>query len=254
MSYEYQLPASSVRLYKETRWGIVKGAITAHATWKCAYADLVQWLTIANGTLENVFNGVQRFVPLRFPDATALLATNVDVKLTGYDYALNLYSTAVIDVDFSTPQFDMTGQNAFLTENMRFGGNMITLPGSSYHFPSDSSKVNQDVGRFVPEVELNITKQMVPGLDVTTILSLTGKVNNAPFLGGAEGTVLFTGANSDRQTTATFVQSFQIQLSFMYRPVPWNQLCRPDGTGFEAVQDGGGNGIYQEADLTQLFN
>ena len=226
----------------------------AHAAWECDLADLWNFLIVANGTVETVNNTTKRIVPLRFPDRPLyLIASKVDVRETGYDRVNNTYSKAIIDIDFATPQFGLTGAGAFMVQRLNYGGNMITIPGSCYAF-GDGTKVNQDVGRFVPEVEYSVTYyQVPPGLDPTLITGLTGTVNSTPIFGLGAGNVLFNGGSSEVQTTALFQQSFQLELSFSFRPVPWNDLAKPDGSGFALVTDGGGNPIYTSADHTPLL-
>ena len=252
MAYENQLPASSKRLYKETRIQVYIGGVGAMAAWQCAYADVWTWLTVAAGTKEVVNGTVTRIVPLRFPDNTNLIARNIDVQLTGYDSVNSTYSTAKMMVEFATPQWDMSGGSAFLTENLKFSSNFITLPGSAYKF-GDGTVVTQDVGRYVPEVEWSVTSYMMPTLDTATIMSVVGCVNSATILGCAPNTLLFNGVNSQRQTTTGFVNSYETQFSFVYRPVSWQMLMRPDGTGFATVTDNNGNGIFPTADFSVLF-
>src|SRR5438270_297985 len=70
-----------------------------------------------------------------------------------------------------------------MVQRLNYGGNMITIPGSCYAF-GDGTKVNQDVGRFVPEVEYSVTYyQVPPGLDPTLITGLTGTRNTVPLFG-----------------------------------------------------------------------
>lgn len=256
MSFEAQLPASSKRMYHETRVGMEGGKLTASCVYSCDYPDLWTFLTVANGTIENVNGNIQRIVPLRFPDRPqAMIASRVNVRGTGYNHTSNTYAKCVIDVDFQTPQFDLQGSSAFMMKRLGFGGNFITLPGSAYTF-SGGPRVNQEVGRFVAEVVYEVTMYQLPTLSDSTIAliaSLTGSVNNSQTLGAAPGYLRFDGGASEVQTTALFVQSYQLQLAVTFRSVPWNFLMHPAGSGYALVTDGLGNGIYPAADLTQLF-
>ena len=259
MSYESQLPGSAKRLYKETRVRVEPNRVTARASWVCDYADLWTFLTVAAGTPETVNGTVRRIVPLRFPDQpNYLLANNIDLQETGYDTAANTYSKAKITIDFATVPFGLSGSSAFVTSETNYGGNMITLPGSAYQF-SGGTKVNQDVGRFIPEWEWRLTYYQMTSIDGATIGSLLGKVNSATITGPnglscTAGTLRFDGGSHRVQVSTGFVFSYELSLSFMYRPVSWNQLMKPDGTGFADVTDGSSNPIYATADLTPLLN
>lgn len=231
------------------------------------WANLDPFLTIATGGIET-FGGesgsFQRLVPLRHPYNPLLLCQSYKwtaippctVDSTG---AWAIYPNGVrVALTFKPVPYDTQGDEAFLTEELDFGGNFRTLPGSSYMWNDDGKPVDQDVGLYVPEVGLTFTLHRLPFLRSALILSKIGKVNSTAFMPAVYncpiGTVLFTGAKAKKVVLYNGKVTFEVTLTFQYSPVKWNYLMKPDGTGFtKIVLPDGVTTLYGTDDLNPLL-
>lgn len=144
-------------------------------------------------------------------------------------------------------------------------GEFLTLPYTTYFFAADGLPTGTPIGRMIPQAEITYTRYKMPIIPVNQMLSLIGKVNNAPFsIGGFlcdTGTLVFMPGSCevDANTTAMFTYLYQYSLSyiveykFLFRSIPHNWFLHPNGTtGFALVQDGNGNPPYLPGDFSIL--
>jgi hypothetical protein len=101
---------------------------------------------------------------------------------------------------------------------------------------------------------MTLTFHTVPFLNSPLIRSLRGNVNNAAFLGGAVGCILFRGARSSLglQSNGTYARTLQLVL--IENNNPWNQIVRPSTGKLDTPLDGNSNPFYSSANLSQLLS
>ena len=188
------------------------------------------------------------------------------------------------DVHFSTPNYNYEGAPSgaedggedypCVSVRLSAGEERVTRPGTAYEFPSDGKKTEQKIGAAVKTMDFGLTMHRLPNLDVPLYQALAGCVNEVDFYGCPAGTVIYDGPESDGQFMVAGDPSFEVTHQFKYRSIPWNQVMRPDGSGFEAPIEaarpssapGGSTAdtaseeddadpiyIYPEADLNQLW-
>jgi hypothetical protein len=233
-----------------------KGAFTFTVSYLVAWTDLVEFMKQVGGYPSTA--STTATIPLQCPYAANLYASSQSVAPMGVGPDIDTpYSHARVTVNFKSTQFDYTAPESYLSEDLRFAGNFITLPGSAYKF-GDGTPIDATVGRQVPEVEISLTRHKLYNLDIGLITALTGKVNSTTFVPSKyncpPGTVLFAGASTRTDFAFGSLPVTDLTLSFLYRPVLWNAVLHPDGvTGFAIVQDGNGDPIYSAANLNALL-
>jgi hypothetical protein len=218
-------------------------------------ADLFGFTSTVTGKSQTItINGVSvtRLIPLKHPYITSgCYADDVRVypapgsvaSTDSGSYTISgepspggiSFTDYFCDVHFSTPAYPMeSGDYPTVQTRLSGGQEMVTRPGSAYEFPSDGKRINHDVGVPVKVVEFGLTMNRLASLDKDTYCALAGCVNLTEFWGRPEGTVLYDGPNCEGEFMLGGLPSYTVTHNFKYRSIPWNQIMRPDGAGFEA--------------------
>lgn len=272
MSTIEDIPAGWTRVRDTThvRWGR-GGILEAEASFWGPWSSKAAFLTAVGGLEETIsYPGgitVSRVVPLKFPsddpELDSLYAADCDVEGRGmpseHPTEGITYSHALARVFFrSEPFYQMGGDYPLVSYQFGGGADFITRPGSAYRFPSDSLKLNQDVGVLVPWRDFSITFHNVETPDEELYDSLAGRVNSVPFtlpngMTYAAGLIQYLAPAGGFTRTIGNVTSWTITHRFKLRYIPHNEIMRPDGTAFEAPVDNVGNKIIPSADLSLLY-
>lgn len=113
---------------------------------------------------------------------------------------------------------------------------------------SDGTDVYEHVVTHHPRSELVVDRAywFVPtGL----MFGFLGRINLGPFCGCPMGTVLFTGATGRTEYTNLGETIWRMRLRFVYRPLGWNYIWRPDTATWDVPMPT----IYSFADLSLLL-
>lgn len=264
MSSISDLPASysGQWLQDSTDESIDENGVQATCSWYGPWAERIEFLRVVSGLPEQItYPGgvsVTRIVPLKYPFYENVYAYNARARGTGScslggDGLTATYDWAIITVNFKTYPYKLDGDQAMITRQDDGGMEFVTRPGSAYIFPSDSLRINQDVGVPVPTNDFSLTFHRLPFLDRALWQTLQGRVNTVDFLGYPAGTIQYVGPSSTATVTIANQFSFEATHRFRFRWIPHNQIMRPDGTGFEAPEDGNGDTILPTTDLNAIF-
>jgi hypothetical protein len=261
------------RMMNSTTANIDESGVTARASFLVKRPqDAWQFVRDVAGSIRNLGGPGSPMlyrVPLQFPENPNLYANGASITYGGaqqwaagtYTYSgpsglgPSPYGYARVDVNFKFYAWGFQDAQ-WSTYQMRSSGNFITTPYQVYLF-ADGRRTDADVGILVPEQEMVYTRYWLPDLSYIepTVLAMSGCVNSAPFGPRAldSGTVLFIGGDSNQTQSVMGIQSQDVQLTFRYRRIPWNNFLHPDGvSGFQPIADGAGNPPFPGADINQL--
>lgn len=239
--------------YEEVEPGVVK----AQKKYLIAWTDRWQFARDVAGTAQKVGSGlgtILRVVPLQYAPNKNLYANGLSMESTGRsscDGAGNsIYTHCVCTVSFSTPVWDYDsgtdnpGQydKPYKTLSISMSADIMTLPSRPWRFDTLSGgqivPFTTDPGLVYPKAEITVVSHQLPDIPLDIVFGLVGKLNDATFYGCAVGTVLFIGANQNRQRSAYGDKAWEAEYRFIYRPVDWNKYFSPaPGVGFDFVKD-----------------
>jgi hypothetical protein len=265
MSTEADFPPGVVRMHRDHERAWDESGRTMRILYKVPH-DVIDLFEYAVGGKPETFGtgtgSITRIVPLQCPDSPLLYACYVRSTSceggggsVGATTVPRKYKYYFMEVGFKFYGYDFGGDRPFLSLSVEGGGNFITLPGSAYKFPSDNLRINQDPGRFVPEVNYLLTIHMLSSFDETLYVPYLGKVNSADFLNLSSypaGTVRFDRLVGNYESFISGFRNWSVAFALAYRPVDWNAIMRPDTGVFEVVHNSAGDPIYESADLNAL--
>jgi len=213
-------------------------ASSATRTLVCAWTDRVPLINALRGeVLQESPTLVQYIPPGSYPDAPWLFVDTVDVEgisgetglnvgpngLVGYKYARIRITykslpyqegieTGVFSVDFGAEWFTLSRTTPSLTFSDSTGGDVQT---------------DQNPSLRLSTISFRQTRNNLPAIPVSQIISATNTVNAAAFQGAAAGTVKFDGASSQRRLFGNGSPGWDMSYAFTYRSVGWNVAYDP---------------------------
>lgn len=241
---------------------------TAEVKFSVKWSDRITFVNFVCGATLGGPGAITRLPPLAYPPSPNLYATrDFAIEPLGKlraDSNWVFYDRALVTITFAVPQFDFPGGPAggdpsgvpWTTTTFDLSGEFLTLPDSTFKF-SGGKPLGVPAGRIIPQVAITFKRHWVPYLPVSAMFGLLGKVNNAAFSLGdfscpAE-TLLFLGGPNQRQSDTSGHASQEVEYKMIYRPVSWNKFLHPDGvSGFQYINDGNGNKVYDQGDFTTL--
>lgn len=270
MSTVADLPEGWVRLHDQTRKrAVVGGGLEAEAAWVGPWATADAFLLAVAGLEEEIeYPGgvtVTRVVPLRFPSDSPefadVFALDVDIRGVGRSSSHPTegitYTKGIARVLFrSQPWLNFGSDTPMMSRTGTTGVDIITRPGTAYKLESytPAKKLNQDVGVPVPWRDEQVTLYGLQSIPRDEYDPLVGKVNSVDFLGFGPKYAQFLGYSDAETRTVGNISTYTITLRIKFRYlVKHTEIMRPDGTGFEAPVDDGGNEILPAADLNALL-
>jgi hypothetical protein len=180
-----------------------------------------------------------------------------------------VYRTA-FDAD-NMPRRDMPAvpEGTYLTFASGVSTRFHTIRGRVWHWvdPPTNAKLTTDVnpGVLIATGETRLAWRRVPLPPWDAIRRLRGTVNDSPFLGSPEQSVLFLGAKATRHFQFASSGGFwTVEYEFRERTLPgydgaivgWNREYREtplDGEHWIAIADDSGNPPYRLGDFSELF-
>lgn len=259
----YAQVAANTHIY-DTKWGShFFGTSSNTQAWAkctyyidCSYSGIVTFLQNLNGVFQGTdSNGnptTTYQLPMTCPIWDAILVSQVEVKPFGVDSTCGCdkpYTSAEVEVTFSTPQYAQTGDNTLLRVDYDVANEIASLPGSAYTF-QDGTRGEVGIGIPVVTTAINITRYRVPRFDIQTFQSVVGKVNSAPFFGFAAGLVLCDPIRSSTNQQFGGITLSDFTYGFRARSIPWNQALNPNSGQWEVYSPQ----TLQTADMNVLFN
>lgn len=233
MSTQADLPASCARKFRpgqSIRWQRGRQA-TAQATWQCLAADEPAALDAIAGTITSVGAGspVLRVLGLTHPEYPFLVAEGANSHHYGWDKTLGRWKYCEITVDFATPDYSLTGQNAFMTVNSRPGGRALRGKASQWEFGNGTTP-EVDPGTMVPGRIYEVQVHQVPWIDEDLYNSLEGRTNLNAFRGLPPGHVLCESVCWTRTALFNGTESYQLAIYLHTSWIDWNAEYMADGS------------------------
>lgn len=245
----------------------ISGAIFAKCegdvTFLVPMPVLTSFLQIVGGGVSGAKGSTQWVVPLQHPLFPWLIASRIGGEAVGWDGhstavfnsavvngGAGFYSHMVVDVHFETPQWALSGGDAFLTINGRPSGRSMAVPASAGTL-TDGTHPAHDPGIWVPGFTYDITVHSLPYIDPTGWLTYLPAVNSVAFRGVPAGQVLYNAPAFTSTKTFLGVQSYEVTHSFEVSAIPWNQEFGMNGNPQEWKPNG--NDRYNALDLNQLL-
>jgi hypothetical protein len=242
------------------------GHAQARVRFKCLWSDHYQLIRDVLGTASaiNAWESaaqIERTFPMSYPTAPFMIGQAVEsVEARGPGYAIPglppqwvTRRWAIVTIRFGVATFndgqgngpqDASGQ-PYTTTTFNVGGEFITLPDSTYTFPS-KAPTSSPIGILVPQTEIPVTRHLMPFIPLPQMLALQGKVNldPVPFLNFifTPGQLLFVGGSTTITCDTLGNIMWDVTYQMMYRYIPWNYFLSPNPKeGWAVPVDGNGN-------------
>jgi hypothetical protein len=140
------------------------------------------------------------------------------------------------------------------TQELDFATERFTVPNHQFKWQTLNKPMGVPILVKVGITIMKLTFEQVPYMPSGPIKSLRGKVNNAPFLGGATGCVYYRGGRTIRTFLSDGTVCQRCEMVFEERDKPWVQFMRNDSMTWDTPVDGSGNKLYTAADLSPLIS
>jgi hypothetical protein len=261
---------SDVRERGDPQVGLV-ASVTYHLPWK----DRVKFYEGLAGSLTTITvsggGSITRRIPHQYPDSLsstflAPMYAQPDIAVRplgkvweradgwaefGRDPDTGVANgLAEVTVNYQRLIFDPASTNPYLSESKRGAGQFLTISGMPFRFTSDAKPIQQDIGIFIPQVEVQRVYDQAAALDEATVLALAGKVNDASFRGQPAGHWMMGMVEDHIAQRIVGTPDVGLALSLVWLPHSWNAVWRKDTGVWEDVTPP----IYQSADFSVLNN
>lgn len=219
---------------------ITDGKFSATRRFKIAWSDTIAFTGELLGYYSTDGGGSWTYTPpVAFPGVSQAIANDVDIAPFPEDGISTPASTSLATNTNQPPYAIVTAtytikdyaQNAaprqntpeypdgtFLTINQTVGGEFLTVPGRAFKWDGTDEQLPADVnpGIFVPSEQITLVWERVPErrIPFAEIRKQCGRVNENSFAGYSAGTVLFLGAQFNRQFQISGDVLTTVQYSF----------------------------------------
>jgi hypothetical protein len=213
-----------------------------------------------------------RPVPHRCPESLNLRCLNArlvpEAEVDARDGGHPRFNLPVIEADYGVlpwdaePQDDPGGQQGFdndgqpfvfMEQSIDFDTEIIKLPNTTYIYTSTGKPVDVPCHVSVGTAEFVLVRHWQSTFPVLNVTGYLNRVNDARFLGQAEGTIKFRKARTRRSWTSDGTTTQEVEYRFQWREISHNMFPRPDSRNFDTIQDGSGNSPYRTAALSDLL-
>ncbi|MBX3411566.1 MAG: hypothetical protein KF708_02520 [Pirellulales bacterium] len=285
------MPIAFEELVGSPRIRIADGRFFATREFKIAWSDTIDFAVELLGGYRNIDGTFVFSEPAIFPGVPQAICRDVDLDpfppdkiVTSASSSLvgntNLPEFALVTARYTIPLHNNHRQKrkhqpevppgTFLTSQSEVGSEQATLPGCAMQWKEDESPFDGDMvlGKLLPTEELTEIWEKVP-IELApwdAIRDARGKVNDAPFLNHAAGTVLFLGAETTLENQLAGDVLVKLTYRFKVREVPstsspdllfgWNHFYRGAahaGEHWLEIADLDHNAPYPAFDFMKLF-
>lgn len=98
----------------------------------------------------------------------------------------------------------------------------VTIPGRRSKFKTTGFTIPTEQGFRIGIAEIEITLHDLPYFPDYTVFNMTGKINNAAFLGVATGQLIFNGVTTNETMSSTGVYTLEASYAFTGRTQRWD--------------------------------
>lgn len=181
------------------------------------------------------------------------------------------YKTVPWDQDDDSNEDDPdTPEGTYLTHRISLGGDMLTLSESGLEWENNNDDGKKDVaadvapGMLIPTREHQFTWHFVPSPPWDAMRDAYGKLNTNLQYGAAAETLMFLGADAERDVTIDGARAWTLDYRFQERAlkaggivVGWNHFFRPDpaaaDNSWQKIKRKDGLFVYETTDFDPLF-
>lgn len=266
---------------------IAKDSASAKRVCKVDWSDIDSAITGLFGTVFMAGTGVVRDPLHTFPGKSYLVLDQMDIKpfdddnIVGSSGGLPTYTSAQLELTYKTKPYNTDDdddtsddpdvpEGTYLTHRISLGGDILTLPESGLQWQAANDDGIKDVaadvapGMVIPTIEHQFTWHFVPSPPFAAMKNAYGKVNSALQYGAPAETLLFLGADANRDITTEGTKAWTLDYRFQEKALKaggviagWNHFFRPDpGAGqnsWQKILRKDGNTVYETADFSSLF-
>ena len=179
------MPASADRQYQKSApfwYDPTTGKRGDRITWWVPKEDVgafLQWVGGSVQPLPSSWGTIYRLVRMQNPDDAGQYAIRAEVDWRGNSLDESMYSSALITVDFGTPEFEDAGDTPYADVDTDFSAQGITLPGRYLRVQSSGECLNRDDFKAVGAASYVLTAYNCPGVNAAIInAALTNPVNS----------------------------------------------------------------------------
>jgi len=264
-SFPSAFPASAERQYKKSApfwYDPTSGRRGDRVTWWLPRADVGAALMWVGGQAQSItssWGSIYRVVRMPSPDDAGQYAVKADVEWMGNSYDNDMYSSALLTVDFATPEFEDGGDTPYADIETDYSTQAISLPGRLLRIQSSGEQLLRDESKIIGATSYTMTIYNCPSLVPAVIANaLTNPVNSEPFYLPRFGTVDpgYALARSYKMGQKYYLGgqvsinvSFQIEVRF---GLTWQQTIHRGDV--ETIVHPDGSLLYGTSDLNVLLS
>ena len=216
------------------------GKYTGKRIFKIAWEDQKDFTEALQGSVSTDVDGNQvTILPQTFPNYEFLYCTNIDIRGQGaitkdgdnypiYTFAKVTATYEQTNADPFNPIFRQNpSENVKETLETTYGAEVLTFDSKKAKWYETEKKASNDVSVFKTFSTLNhtYTRELAPSIPRSTLKSLAGRVNDAPFEGADTGTLLFLGATTRGGISAEGKKVYTITYKFKeHTEATWNEF------------------------------
>ena len=133
----------------------------------------------------------------------------------------------------------------------------MNLAANGFEWESDQEPVSDEVApsKIIPAADYRVTIYHVNSIPKSLIYSLIGKVNSTSFGEAEAESLMFIGADAQREVNSGSTPSWRLELFFQYSPVSHNKFFRADTGNYEKiVTKTGQNPVYETTSFDALLS
>ena len=251
-------------------------ATRAQRKFRIAWSDWPEFSRLVVGGWKKTGKTFRRLEPLAFPGFPDVTVSEITIEpfdqfapsgeqIESLRRGTNSYPTggARVVVKYRSLKHPSTGleppiaAGTYLTYETTESEDILPTPSSAWVWDDDDTAVPDDVKTdlLMPRTIHKVGWHFVPLPPWSAIGTLRGRVNDAPFLGAATGTVMFLGARA-RQTFSLLAQPpiFSLEYRFAERTQTWNTFVKPAAGPIEIAFGVGGPPPYGDGNFNSLFS
>lgn len=212
--------------------------------WTDRYKVVVGLLGLSHAT--SIGGGITLNTPAQYPEIATTYAHRISVQPVGPPFQGPVqiaWPKCIVWAEYRTapwsfqPFNQIDGGTPFIFAEQRLSSSseMLQIPGAGCKWATSGLYLTQPAGIRLVLIEMEITIKELPYMPSPEVFAAAGKINNAPYLGVAAGSLLFQGVSTQQRAVSdgTFVQ--EASYRFTARSVRWDYQYDPAQQAFDQV-------------------